>query len=544
MLASAAVSVVYFLLMVGLLVCVHELGHFAAAKALGVKVLRFSLGFGPALARLSGRETEYRIGCVPLGGYVRLLGEDPADPVADEDRDRAFSEKPLWARLIVVFAGPAANLIAPAVIYFAFFAGHRELPAAVIGDLLPGGPAAAAGLEPGDRVLEINDAQVRYWEELEQIVDRHAGAMLRFKLRRGAEEHFAYVAPRAHTIRGRDGEVAEQGLIGVVQAPFPAAIGVLDPASPAARAGLRTGDRVVSVDGRPVTSYTALERELGRSWKRASLAVLRPTRAAVGFADVTLSSARLADLVAERPSRTGIHSAELVVAAVEPGTPAAQAGLAAGDLITTLDGAPVAHWMLLEQALLAEPDHMFRIGWLHGVEPREAEVRQAHRSVVDEYGQRHDRLVFGAQNDFRLGVGEMVPIDGRFGYAAEHAIERTWATTALMARGLVSLIRGQLPRDTVGGPIMMFRMASVSGAKGWDAFLMMLALISINLGLINLLPIPILDGGHLVMFAIEAVRRRRVSARVRDGVVLAGLVLIVSLTLLALRNDIVRYLIH
>src|SRR5262249_22070020 len=169
----------------------------------------------------------------------------------------------------------------------------------------------------------------------------------------------------------------------------------------------------------------------------------------------------------------------------------------------------------------AEPDRAFRIGWLHGVEAREAEIRQAHFSIVDEYGATHDRLVFGASNDFRVGVGEMVPIESRVGYAAEHALERTWSTTALMARGLVSLVRGQLPRDTVGGPIMMFRMASVSGAKGWDAFLMMLALISINLGLINLLPIPILDGGHLVMFAIEAVRRRRVSPRARARVVLA-----------------------
>src|SRR5262249_35195604 len=319
MLASAEVSVVYFLLMVGLLVCVHELGHFAAAKALGIPVLPFSLGFGPARARIRGRETEYQISCIPLGGYVRLLGEDPAEPVAEEDRDRAFSERPLLARLIVVFAGPAANLIAPAVIYFAFFAGHRELPASVIGDVLPGGPAAAAGLVPGDRVLEINETQVRYWEELEQIVDRHAGAMLRFKIRRGAEEHYAYVAPRAHTIRGRDGEVAEQGLIGVVQAPFPAAIGVLDPASPAPRPGFRTGDRRVSRHGRPRASYAALERELSRSWKRASLAVLRPTRAPVGFADVTLYRARLADLVAERRRAIGVHSAELVVAAVEPG---------------------------------------------------------------------------------------------------------------------------------------------------------------------------------------------------------------------------------
>jgi regulator of sigma E protease len=260
----------------------------------------------------------------------------------------------------------------------------------------------------------------------------------------------------------------------------------------------------------------------------------------------------LVDLVAgKRDGRieTGIAPSELFVAAVEPGSPAERAGLRPGDLITTVDGQPVTHWLLLEQTLLAAPERSFRLGWRRGAagggsEALEAELRQEHRRSVDEYGQDHDQVVFGATNDVHPAPGERVPIDGRFVYAAEHALERTGATTALMARGLVSLVRGQLPRDTVGGPIMVFRMASVSGHKGWDEFLLMLALISINLGLLNLLPIPILDGGHLLMFAIEAVRRQRVSARVRDGFVMAGLVVIVSLTVLALKNDIVRYLLH
>jgi regulator of sigma E protease len=115
-------------------------------------------------------------------------------------------------------------------------------------------------------------------------------------------------------------------------------------------------------------------------------------------------------------------------------------------------------------------------------------------------------------------------------------------TIAQMVRGLGSLLRGDSPRDAVGGPIMMYRIASVSGAQGWDAFLLMIALISINLGLLNLLPIPVLDGGHLLIFAVEAVRRRRLSTRVREAVVMVGLALIVALTVLALKNDIVRYL--
>jgi regulator of sigma E protease len=138
----------------------------------------------------------------------------------------------------------------------------------------------------------------------------------------------------------------------------------------------------------------------------------------------------------------------------------------------------------------------------------------------------------------------MVRIEDRVLWAAGHAVQRTGETIDLMARGLWSLLGGRLPGDSVGGPIMVYRMASVSGAQGLEAFLLMLALVSINLGLINLLPIPALDGGHLVVFSVEAIRRRRLSPRAREGVAIAGLVAIVSLTVLALRNDIVRYLLR
>lgn len=545
-------SVVYFLLMVGLLVAVHELGHFTAAKALGVRVLRFSLGFGPPIVRLRGRETEYQIGAVPLGGYVRLLGEDPSDPVAPEDRGRSFADKPLWKRLVVVFAGPAANLLFPLVIYFTFFFGHHELPAAVIGDVLSGGPAAQAGIEPGDRVLEINGDEVRTWEDLEDTIDRSAGKSLRLKLRRADKDIYAFVTPRQRVIRTRTGEKTEQGLIGVTQAPFAPIVGVVDPTSPAGRAGLRTGDRVMSVDGRAVASFGELERALGTRPRRVLLAYLRGRAAPPGFAEVRLYEPGTADLIPETAARrqawSGIASSEFFVAAVEPGSPAEAAGLRRGDVLVALDGEPVRHWNQLDQELLADPDRRFRLTWQRagaaGVETFEAEMRQERRRVTDEYGQDYTVTVFGAANDFRLGRGEMVPIDSRFAYAASHAAVRTGETIALMARGLVALIHGKLPRDTVGGPIMMYRMASVSGEKGWDAFLMMLALISINLGLINLLPIPVLDGGHLLMFAIEAIRRRRLPSRVREAVVMVGLAIIVGITVLALKNDIVRYLIR
>jgi regulator of sigma E protease len=543
--------------MVGALVAVHELGHLFAARAMGVGVVSFSLGFGPALVKVRFGGTEYRLGVIPLGGYVRLLGEDPSEVVPPEDLGRSMSEKPLWRRVVIVCAGPAANLLCPVVIYCAFFLGHSHVPAAVIGDVFSGGPAAASGLLPGDKVVEISGTPIRTWEELEQVVDESRGRQLRFRVERDGETVYTYVTPRAQILRSRDGDAREQGLIGIAHAPRRPQIGVLDVKSPAARAQLRTGDRILSVGGEGTDTHEHLVELLAQRPRRASVAYLRPREAAVGFAEIRTYDAFLTDIVPDVPPKgdaaayargLGILPAELFVAEVEPGSPADRAGLRAGDLLTTLDGQPVDRWLLFDQALQADPARSFRLGWLRagpsGAQALFADVVQDRRRITDEYGQARDILVLGVQTERATGDGVMVPIPGRFAYAAGHAIDRTGETIALMASGLVSLAFGDLPRDEMGSLITMYRMASVSGAKGWDAFLLMLALISINLGLINLLPIPVLDGGHLVVFAIEAVRRRRLAPRTREAVVLAGLVLIVSLTVLALRNDVVRYLLR
>jgi regulator of sigma E protease len=544
-------SFVYFLLLVGVLVIIHEFGHFVAAKLLDVRVLRFSIGYGRPLFRIKGAETEYQLAVFPVGGYVRILGVDDAPDAEARDRGRSFANRPLWQRLVIIFAGPAANLILPILIYFVFFAGHTELPAAVVGDVFEDSPAARAGIASGDTVLAVDGKSVRYWEELERAIRARGGDEVTLKLQRGARVFEKYVVPIADVVRKRDGQVSAQGRIGITRAPFVPLVGIIDPGSPAGRAGMITGDLIVNIDGRPVENWSGVAAGLGGGARRTNIVYLRGTEVP-GVPQVRLLEARFADLMPEtrldatlgRTAYTGLENAEMFVAHVDPGTPADLAGLRRGDLITAVDGQVVKHWALLDQKLLSDPGRTWTITWRRTqdgkVVERSAQLTQVWRKELDQYGHTVERLVLGARNDVERGQGKLVPIDGRFGYAVSKAVERTGETIALMAAGFAGVLKGDKPSESLGGPLTMYRVASVSGEQGWDSFLLLLALISVNLGLLNLLPVPVLDGGHVVVFAIEAVRRRPLSDRARERIQSAGLALIGLITLLALTNDLVN----
>jgi regulator of sigma E protease len=483
---------------------------------------------------------------------VRLLGEDPSEAIPAIDRQRALGAKPLWQRYTIVIAGPAFNLLLPLLIYFIHYAGQRTLLPPTIGTVLPNLPAAQAGILPGDKVETVDGKKVRYWEELERAIADSVGKVVRFGIRRGSEAEERDVTPvrveRIGSLRLKE----TVGWIGVSPRFHLPEIGVLDTNSPAAQAGLKTFDFITSVNGTPVATwsefYKAIERT-GASPLR--LNYLRGGYSAVPFAHIEIQQPNAAlvipvavfDGAGHRRYETGVLSAELFVFSVEPGSPADQIGIRRGDQILELDGQPLPNWDLLRQRLAANPGHAFTVAWISpGGVRREATFRQEVRSVLDVYRQEEEHLVFGALNRLAWKTEAPVPIRNRFGYAVSHAFERTGQIILAMTHGFTEIVRGRVPLSTVGGPIMIGYVAGVAAEQGFDQYLWLMALISINLGLLNFLPVPLLDGGLLMFFTLELFKRRPPSARAREIASYIGLVIVATLMLFALRNDVVRYL--
>ncbi len=537
--------------LLGVLILAHELGHLLVAKLFGVKVLRFSLGFGPRLFGFTVGQTEYRLSLFPLGGYIRLLGEEPSELVPAHEVERALSARPLWQRYAIVVAGPLFNLILPVGIYFVHYVGHETLLSPTIGTVIAGMPADQAGLRPGDRVETVDGEAVRYWEELEDLIAESPGKTMRFGIQRGSAAEERDVTIATDVRRGPLNLDETVGWIGVSPRFQLPEIGIIDLTSPAAQAGLRTFDYIISVNGQSVSHWAEFASAMARAGASPlRITFLRGTHSAVPFVHVEVQEPGTAVVIPQpvlepgggRRYETGILTSDLFVYSVEPGSPADRIGLRRGDQLVELDGQPILHWNILRQRLENDPERTFNLVWLSpGGVRHEASFKQELRSELDAYRQEEQRLVFGASNRVAWKTADPVPIRSRFFYALGHALARTGEIITFTVQGFVQIIRGEISPQSLGGPLTIGYAAGVAAEQGLAQYLWLMALLSINIGLLNFLPIPILDGGVLLFFTIELFKRRPPSARARAITTYIGVVVVALLVLFALKNDVVRF---
>jgi regulator of sigma E protease len=541
--------------LLGGLIFVHELGHFVVAKLLGVKVVRFSIGFGPRLLGVRRGETEYRLSALPLGGYVKMAGDDPNEVLAPEDRGRGFLEQPPWKRLVIALAGPGMNLAFPLLVYCALWIGQNgeKTPGPYIGTVQAGSPAAQAGLLPGDRILSVaapgeDPRPVRYFGDLSLLVSPHPRERLTFAVERDGRriEPIAIVPAVDEDSNGL--ETTRRGVIGVTPSYAPA---IVAPAAPGAAGPVQPFDLVVSAAGRPVKNLLELQGALrAAACGPLDLEVVRERPVVLPGAAV--STAEKVALLGVPTCREGAPallpaspSLSTFVASVEPGSAAEKAGLRRGDAIAAVNGTEVHNFREIQAV-----SRTFQIGQPIALALRDGRTLSfvpSKTTIEDEItGKAVERLVPGFTAARREPVDPedllvpTVPLQRGVAEIAGLAWRELSEVVRLTVLGIARIVTGAISFKQVGGPLMLVDIASKAAAEGLSSFLFHMALISVNLGLMNLLPIPVLDGGHIATAVVESVTRRPLSIRAREIANLVGLILLVTLMLFVFKNDIWR----
>lgn len=441
-----------FVLVLGVLIVVHEFGHYLVARIAGVKVLRFSVGFGRALwSRRVGRDrTEFSIGAFPIGGYVKMLDEREGR-VAPNELHRSFNRKSVWRRMAIVAAGPMANLLLAVVLFWTLFVSGTDELKPVLGTPFVGSPAELAGIKNGEQVLKLAGEPVRTWQEmrwslLRSAVDQDAVELEVINERN--EVTIRRLDVNAAKADGWQGDALEKLGLTVFRPTIPPVIGSVIPGSPADDAGLRQGDVIVQIADTVVTTWTDVVRRVRES-PEVSISLL------VERNDETLS-------VTVTPERTSERGAVIG-----------------------------------------------RIG-----------------ASVDDSGVDLDAMLV------RVSYGPVISLN--------KAVSETWDKSVFSLRMIGKMITGDISLRNISGPVTIADYAGQSAKLGLDYYLKFLALVSISLAVLNLLPVPILDGGHLLYYVLEIIRRKPLSDRAMEIGQQVGMALMLMLMALAFYNDVNR----
>jgi regulator of sigma E protease len=439
----------WFLVVLGILVAFHELGHFLAARWVGVKVLKFSLGFGPKLFGRQVGETEYLVSAIPLGGYVKLFGEEETEATTAEDRRRSFAHQKLWGKVLIVAAGPGFNFILAYLIFTGWLATGSPLFVPTFRDLSadiealsPTSPAATAGLEIGDRIVKVNGKDISTKTELLDAVAKSNGEPVTLEVNRNGRIKTFTITPVPTSTSTTEGEEA---------------------------------------------LYTI-----------------------------------------------GVEEIPPLVTAVMHGSPASSAGFKPGDRVLTIDGHAIYTWSQMTAIVKEHPNH-----------PLQVEVLREGQRILLTVTPAIEKAVVGGQTVEigKIGISgpgrSLMRSDNLF-EAFYQGVDATWGWTELTTIGLYKMVVGDISSKNIGGPLTIANISGEAASQGASSIVFLIAILSINLGVLNLLPIPILDGGHLLFFLIEGILRKPLGDRQREVAQQVGLALLVGVMIFAFWNDLER----
>ncbi len=438
-------TILWAVILFGLLIFFHELGHFLVAKFVNVKVLKFSIGFGPRIFGKQIGETEYVVSAFPLGGYVKPLGEDPDDEIPEEDIPRAFNNQSVGKRAAIVIAGPIFNLVLAYIIFVLFLSFNNPVVIPVLTDLTntniegirKDSPAMIAGLQSADTVLSVNQEEISTWIEMDEVLLDSPGKEVTLKVRRG--------------------------------------------------------DRVIDVTLIPEPVVVKDKNGVEKTY---------------GDAGISRLSTRLEGIV--------------------DGSPAMEAGLIQGDSVISVNGEPVGDWAGMAELISGNPGKEIILEINRGDKTIEIRVMpDAGGKIGISKGMGFD--VIHTSNNIMLA-----PIKG---------IEAVYGWSALTLDVAGRLITGNMSTKMLGGPIVIINEASKAASTGMAEYFLLIAVISINLAIINLFPVPVLDGGHLVFMGIEAVMGKPLNEKVVDILTRIGFGMLMLLIAFVLYNDTMKIIV-
>ncbi|HEX8169109.1 MAG TPA: RIP metalloprotease RseP [Thermoanaerobaculia bacterium] len=421
-------NILGFVVVLGFLVFAHESGHFCLAKLFRVRVLVFSFGFGKRLFGFRRGDTDYRVSLVPLGGYVRMAGDTPEENVPGNPDE--FLSKPKWQRFLILLAGPAVNIVV-AILFVAILVMlgiQQPITKAIVGQVMPGKAAARAGLQKGDRILTVKGEKVEDFDDLRLVISMNAGTPLRVVYVRDGVTRTTTLTPERE-----DGDFGPVGRAGIAYG-FEPVIGAVEPDSPAGRAGLRSGDRILRAGSTPVRELTDYAEASGKA-KNQPLPLL-VQRGAQTFS-VTL-------------------------------------GTATGD----------------------------------------------------------DAIARGVSAQTRLIKLSFFP-------ALRYGVQENWRMLKVTGAAIRRMFRPEGSVKELSGPINIARISGEALRRSWRDVMGLMAMISLQLGVMNLLPIPVLDGGHIMILLIEGIARRDLSLRVKERIQQFGFAAIATLMIVVLYNDVI-----